>query len=311
MIDILIPTFNRSSDIEKNIAHLNAMMEVEGVMGEFRILVSDNCSTDATLRSLELAREQTQCEICVYRQETNIGLEKNAVFLLLQSDAEFVLYLGDDDFLPEDYLGFILQKIGSDGELASIVPGFSELYSDGVIKPARTADFDTRMYSGSFKSVLQLSYFGHQLSGVVHRRANLLDSYIENTELRNIYLFIFFLAYNNLRGNTYYAPKYQVLVSQNNCKDWAYDDSGLLTEIFKNYRILYPSDTVKRSLLCLRVAISQSWRLRIDGTIGQSVKAMLHIFRVGHVGLLVKIGLLFVYVYCYSKNIVSYIKRRM
>jgi len=314
MIDILIPTFNRELFLIKNILLLNEQAVKYDIFKNFRILVSNNNSTDDTKNVLLNVQKNIKIELILFEQTKNIGLEKNAIFLLEKSDAPFVMYLGDDDYLPDGYLSFILKKISSDINLSTIIPGFSSLYGDGSITPARTAKFDVKKFPPSLKSALELSNFGHQLSGLVLKRDGLFERYVANDELRNIYPFIFFVASNNLRGNSYYSPMHQVLVSQGNSKDWKYDESGLLTEILKNYKIALPNSPIKRLLLGLAFTIQQSWRLQIGirpNSIKKSILAYFHLCKNDSVDLAYKFILPFLYPYLYAKLIAVGVRNRL
>lgn len=309
MIDILIPTYNRSPFLIKNIILLDAQMVSDGISDKFRILVSNNCSTDDTKAVLESVGKNIKAKLKIYEQRSNIGLEKNAVFLLCESDSEFIIYLGDDDYLPDGYLKFITEIIDKDAEVTAIIPGFSGLYLDGSVLPARFANFEIKKYPPSLETAKEVSNFGHQLSGLFLKRNGLSENYLLKKRLRNIYPFIFFVAFNNLRGTTYYAPKFQVLVSQGNSKDWCYDDSGLLVDILKNFKILYPESWRKRLILSWSFAIKQSWRLRVGFNPWLAFKAFLHLLRSKDVDLSFKLSLVFLFPYTYSMQAIIFLKK--
>jgi hypothetical protein len=202
------------------------------------------------------------------------------------------MYIGDDDYLPRNYLKFIVNTIQADESVCAIIPGINSLYADGSTKPGRTAKFDCKRYAPGFMSALRLSCFGHQLSGILLKRDGLEKKYLRDPRYRNIYPFIFFLSYNNLRGSSYYAPMYRVLVSQGNSKDWGYDESGLLTEIFKNFNILFPQNPFKRFLLASSILKKQgSWRLRVGKNLSLSLNAMIHIWKNPSTDFLIKLFL--------------------
>jgi hypothetical protein len=188
------------------------------------------------------------------------------------------------------------------------------LYGDGSITPARTAKFNIKKFTPGLASALKLSSFGHQLSGLVLKRDGLYERYVADEKFRNIYLFIFFVAFNNLRGNSYYAPIHQVLVSQGNSKDWRYDESGLLTEILKNYQITYPHSPIKRLFLCHAFTVQQSWRLQIGirpSNIKKSIKAYIHLYKNDYLDMAYKASLLFLYPFLYAKLIAGGVRNRL
>lgn len=305
MIDILIPTYNRESHLIKNIYHLDKIIRTENLNEYFQLLISDNCSTDNTALMLKKHVKEIKLKTTIFQQEQNIGLENNSIFLLEKSKSNFIMYIGDDDYLPEGYLSYVINKINNEPLTSAIIPGISSLFADGSVMPARSALFDEMEYPPGFYTAYQISHFGHQLSGVLLKREGLYNEYTEKEKLRNIYPFIFFLAYNNLRGISYYAPKFKVLVSQSNSKDWAYDDSGLLTDILKNYKILYPSSPIKRLFLCVSIISKQRWRLRIDTSLSQALKSFIHLMTSKNVDLSVKLSLFLLYPYFYSRATLS------
>lgn len=310
MIDILIPTYNRSECLKKNILILWGQISKYELEQEVRILVSDNHSTDTTPDVLSEIGKDFPAQLKVYRQDRNIGLESNALFLLEKASSVYVMYLGDDDYLPDGYLAFVLEKIREES-IHCIIPGFSGLHPDGVVKQARTANFPFKKYAPGFLTVCELSNFGHQLSGLVTKREGLYEAYSEREECRNIYPFVFFVAYCMLRGCTYYAPKYQVLVSQGNSKDWRYDDSGLLIDIFKNYRIVFPREPIKAAWASIAFARAQPGRLRVGLNPINAIKAFAHLAASKEVSPLIKASLIVLYPYCYVEKSLSVLKRRI
>jgi len=306
MIDILIPTYNRSAELNKNIKLLIKEIKNFNLDKIVSLSISDNCSNDQTKTVVEEAlKDEKSITFQFYRQEENIGLERNAIFLLEKSQSEYVIYLGDDDFLPEGYLKYLVNKIKSESNLTCVIPGFSGLYSDGQIKPSRTAEFDEKLYHPSFKTVMALSQYGHQLSGILLKRNNLYNSYTKNKRLRNIYPFIYFTAYNNLAGKSIFAPYYQVLVSQSNSKDWNYDASGLLTEIFKNYKILFERSYIKRNIMNFVFMYKQNWRMRIGKDIKPMLDALLYLEKDKDIDMVTKVILPVFYLFVLTRKIVS------
>ena len=82
MIEILIPTYNRAGELIKNILHINQLIENEELRGKFRLIISNNASTDNTEAELEAVKAKVNLEMIVFKQNKNICLEKNAVFTL-------------------------------------------------------------------------------------------------------------------------------------------------------------------------------------------------------------------------------------
>ena len=309
MIEILMPTFNRSMVLVKNINLIDDLVKSEGLDNKFRIIISNNASTDDTEAALEKLTPFLSIDLIVFSQKENIGLEKNAVFTLEKATCEYVIFLGDDDFFPDGYLTK-LSEISESKQYGVVIPGVSALMPDGVIKVGRR-DLNSRSHVAGFKSLLDFSNFGHQLSGLFFKREGVVEAYKLDEKNRNIYLFIFFIGYVMKKENSLYLPEYQVLVTEGSLKDWSYDDSGLLTEIFRNFNALYPYSALNRFRLCLAFMNRQKWRMYFGKNPLTAVKSLLHLIRAREVSLILKMILPIVYLYFYISLIIGYIQRRI
>ena len=92
-LEILIPTYNRVKDLEKNLKILKDYIIKNKFLSEIRIIISDNNSTDSTEKMiLELKKDEVLNKLIKYnKQIENIGLEKNALDILSKSEAEYIM----------------------------------------------------------------------------------------------------------------------------------------------------------------------------------------------------------------------------
>ena len=113
MIDVLIPTYNRGSDVTANLQALQAQIAAADLWDQVQIIISDNASPDDTeaLVADFCQQKPSALQIAYHRNATNIGLEPNAVAVLEKATSPFVLFLGDDDFLAAGFLVYCLEKI--------------------------------------------------------------------------------------------------------------------------------------------------------------------------------------------------------
>jgi len=310
-LDILIPTYNRSDELAKDVRLLNRLIEREGGGGQYRILVSNNCSTDDTACVAESLRQESVIELVVFNQDQNLGGEGNVVFLLKRATAERVMIVGDDDYLPEGYLTEILRITEEHPETRAIVPGIASLYSDGTVLPERNERFECRRFARGRSSVRAISYLGHQISGIVFLRAGMLEAYLARPELRNIYPTVFFLGYSCEQGEVAYVPRLKILISQDNTKYWSYDPSGLLSEIFRNYRNLYPRQPLVRLSMCVVMMFKQPTRLGFGMNPLRALHAFFHLLFAPGVDPLVRITLPVVFPVLYLRRIIRYVMRRL
>lgn len=300
-IDILIPTYNRSGCLEKNLRLLNEQVSILSGSVTIQVIISDNNSQDATIPTVNALIKEIPLSVILLTSEENVGLEANTVKVLAASHAEFVMFLGDDDYLPDGYLQYAVDII-TEKKIGCLIPGFSALFDDGKVVAARGGH--KHIVAPSFKSVLMLSLYGHQLSGLLFRRSGVLGAYLKHPQFRNIYPFIYFVTYSLSREFSIFNPEFQVLVSQGNSKDWKYDDSGLLTHVFCNYEALWGAGSLRSILCCLRFVFAQSWRLRFSWLPFSSMKAVAHIFNSGNISMSVKIAILLAYPLLYVKEVV-------
>lgn len=265
MLSILIPTYNRDEFLIRNLHLLAGFITEAHLTDQVEILVSDNCSTDATRARLAEFQSITSIRLRVFHQPANVGLKANALFVLAQSTRPYVMYLGDDDYIERGYLTECVELIRQDPHLGAIVPNNYpvDIHLRGSYAFLRERMAETRCYGPSFKTLLAHSSKGSQLSGLVFRREGLLDKYVANG-VDNMYLFIYFLSVSILSGNTYLLVKYPVKVVQPvKKKDWNYGKDGLLNDLFDNYRHL-PIGGGKRYLLELKILYAQTMRYYFD-----------------------------------------------
>lgn len=304
-IDILIPTYNRSGCLEKNLRLLNEQVSILTGSVNIQVIISDNHSQDATIPTVNALIKEMPLSIILLTSEENVGLEANTVKVLAASHAEFVMFLGDDDYLPDGYLQYAVDMI-NEKKIGCLIPGFSALFNDGKVIDARGGH--KHIVAPSFKSVLMLSLYGHQLSGLLFRRSGVLDAYLKHPQFRNIYLFIYFVTYSLSREISIFNPEFQVLVSQGNSKDWKYDDSGLLTQMFCNYEALFGAGSFRSVLCCLRIIYVQPSRMRFSIIPLKSVKAVAHILRSKNISTSVKMAVFIAYPLFYMRGIVHSLK---
>lgn len=260
-LEILIPTFQRADCLKKNLEQL--CKEIKAIdSSAISIIISDNCSQDETKLVVEHAQaEHPDITINYYRQDSNIGLEPNVVSLMSKATGQYVMWLGDDDYLAPDYLKFVFNKISKDTILGAIIPGLQNLYSDGSITKGRIESFETKECDCGYQTVYDISHLAHQMSGIVLRREGLLDSYLEKEGYRNPYLFIYWTSRALFDHGGIYAPMYKTSITTFNTKDWGYNKVGLLDEVFKSY--YYFEDLVSEKELVellLRFSVLHSYR---------------------------------------------------
>jgi len=262
LISILLPTYNRAPFLIKNLEMLAGYIRKGNLQDKVEIVVSNNQSIDKTEEKVKLFQNKnTDIQLRYFTQTENIGLEKNALFVLKEAKGEYVMYLGDDDYIELDYMLESIKYI-NDKTIHCIIPANKPIDIKGnEITGGRDVNLQTKKYESGFNNCIANAWRGHQLSGLVLKREKLYESYLKYN-VNNIYLFIFFVSLSSLNGDTVHLTEYPVKITvvPQTSKDWNYGKDGLLNEIFDNYKKL-PLSNLKKTKLQLHHYRKQSWRL--------------------------------------------------
>ncbi len=301
LLEILIPTYNREPFLIKNLHLLESEISKLSNQNQVRVIISDNNSSDNTIRAVQDFSTTSFLDIVLLTEDANRGLEANALKILCAATAPWVMFLGDDDYLPTGYLDFVLSSIALD-DLGCIVPGSSRLYSDGSVSLVHGDELQPTFLEPGFKSVLKIAHFGHQLSGLTFLRNELMINKYINSGYRNIQLFIYFIAFNINTKKSIYAGNYTITVSHFNHRHWNFDESGLLIDNYLNYLLLYENNIFKAIICCISFTNRYTWRLRI-GSVRKSIESMSHILRSTRIPLSLKVSLTVYYIFALTFNV--------
>lgn len=241
LLSILIPTYNRSKSLLKNLYLLEKQILSNNLKEEINIVISNNMSSDNTDEVVCQFKNQTQINIEYYVQKCNIGLEKNLLFTLSVASSTWVMLLGDDDYIDDKYIANVVHNIKTNSKLYCIVPNYIGIEEvSGRVIYERESNAVRTNYPRGFESCLRLSWMAHQLSGLVFVRQDVLKEY-NSRKISNLYPQIFMLSFNILRGDALYLPEYPVRVTfiSQDRKDWNYGEDGLMNDICENYKKLH------------------------------------------------------------------------
>jgi len=98
LLSICIPTFNRVSYLRELLPRMLAQIQALDQKGTVEVVVSDNASTDDTgayCRSLNCS------EMVYFRNEVNIGGDRNFLACVGRSTGKYVWLFGDDELLED------------------------------------------------------------------------------------------------------------------------------------------------------------------------------------------------------------------
>jgi len=260
-LSILIPTYNRRQYVEENCRRLMACIEDNDLVDSVELVVSNNQSPDDTREVLDAIAANARVKLRIIHQPHNIGSVNNVLYLLGAATSEYILFLGDDDFIDDRYLPAVCDALRQ-RSLAAIIPSILAIGLNG--EPTgfgRDLKLPDREYPAGFHNCLANSWRGHQLSGVVFRRDGLAEA-CRDRGIDNMYLFVFLVAFSCLRGAVLHMTRYPVSVSSppQSKKEWSYGDDGLLSEMFDNYKRLQGITNWQRFRLEQTILDRQYWR---------------------------------------------------
>lgn len=123
-VTVALPTYNRASLLEQQLAWIETA--VSGIEEQCEILISDNCSTDATPAVIEAwCARQNLPHLRIQRQPENIGAVRNIAWCIWQAAGRHVWTISDDDLIDDDALRFVVKMITEEPDLALLLLNFS------------------------------------------------------------------------------------------------------------------------------------------------------------------------------------------
>ena len=108
LLTVSIPTWNRATYLRLNLEQLACQLEKKSQ--DIEILISDNCSTDATPKVVAEFLHKG-LPIRSIRNSENIGSDRNIAQCFNEAAGRYVLILADDDLLVDDALSLILDLL--------------------------------------------------------------------------------------------------------------------------------------------------------------------------------------------------------
>jgi glycosyltransferase involved in cell wall biosynthesis len=128
-VTVGIPTFNRARLLAEAIDSVLAQ-----TYGDFRLIVSDNASTDETPSVVASIADE---RLDYVRADENIGMVGNFNRLIELAETEFLMILFDDDRLYPEYLSSVLELLEQDPGVGLVHTAFDEIDIDSrVLKHA-------------------------------------------------------------------------------------------------------------------------------------------------------------------------------
>lgn len=141
-LTIAIPTYNRSSYLDKNLS----ILYEEQKQSNFGILISNNGSNDDTINVINKWQNKLK-NIQTNHFLKNKGWTHNFNYCLKETDTEYVILLGDDDFIEKGFLKQITSYIDKKHVDLIFLKSYnnekkSNFKSNRIISPIKLNSFD-------------------------------------------------------------------------------------------------------------------------------------------------------------------------
>lgn len=109
-LSILIPTYNRAPKLARVLHNIDSELARSSLAGRVDVLVSDNASTDSTPQVLASFRPASY-RLSSFRQQTNLGLDANTLFLYQRAASDYIWFFADDDTLLPGAIDKVLRAL--------------------------------------------------------------------------------------------------------------------------------------------------------------------------------------------------------
>jgi glycosyltransferase involved in cell wall biosynthesis len=130
-LSVVMPTYNRASDLERQLAWLHG--ELTALEVTWDVAVFDNCSTDETPEVLARWRERFGADrFRVVRHDHNIGGLPNLVASVEGSRGRWVWTVGDDDPIHDGTTQFVVDELRRQPDLSLFFLNFRGIKSGAV-----------------------------------------------------------------------------------------------------------------------------------------------------------------------------------
>lgn len=150
LLTVAIPTFNGAGSIARALSSVLS----QAVLG-IEVLVSDNCSLDATASTVAAYKDLFPC-VNYYRNSRNLGYDRNVDLAMRRARGDFVWLLGDDDIILPGAIDIVLNAISANADCGVIYVNYPHANrlrrSSGRVLSGGDEFFDRTLFKSGFVS---------------------------------------------------------------------------------------------------------------------------------------------------------------
>ncbi|MCZ2460039.1 MAG: glycosyltransferase [Chitinophagales bacterium] len=148
LVTVGIPTYNRAKGLERTL-----LCMLNQTYKNLEILISDNCSTDPSVKELLRKYSQSDKRIKYFVQEKNLSIIPNFQFLIDKASGRYFMWAADDDEWDSNFIDVCLNGLLNEPEAVACIADVTIVNLDGK-KDTRTIT-QGFMYSNLYRRMFQ------------------------------------------------------------------------------------------------------------------------------------------------------------
>jgi len=254
LISICILTYNRANLLKECLESIYPQ-----VTSDIEVVVSENASQDNTKEVVQKFQSKIS-NLRYFRNNANIGPEKNMFRVIRKAKGKYILFVGDDDILMENALGEIKNALSKNSSKNIGVILSSRRIFDNLSKrelPPIEYFNDDRFFHPGRESLLGLFLYAHGLSGIFIKR-DLIDIQGAQRYIGTFYAQMFFVGKALKISSGVYIKKPLVIIRINTKKYWDYPPDFMAKPVIKMIYELTEDKPkyIRRTLIRKRIKFS-------------------------------------------------------
>jgi glycosyltransferase involved in cell wall biosynthesis len=127
-VTIGLPVYNGSETLTRAFDQMLAQS-----YRNFRLIVSDNASTDDTQRICERYAKLDE-RIVYQRRQTGVSASENFRGLVMEATTPYFMWISHDDIWHSEFIAKCIERLKSRPEVVCVVPRSNHIYADGTIR---------------------------------------------------------------------------------------------------------------------------------------------------------------------------------
>jgi glycosyltransferase involved in cell wall biosynthesis len=219
-LSVLIPTYNRAGSLERCLRSV-----LSSKLSSMEVVVSDNASPDFTQDIIASFRDP---RLRAWRNDTNIGVEKNIQLVLEASRGKWVFYLTDDDCLLPKALEKLIAVLRANDDVGVLLSPLRQTKEDGTpVSDYRFLERNGRLDPG-LDALTHLIPGTHIISRMTMRR-EWLDLQAVKRQTGSLYPQTYMAGIILKEHPGYYLDEFLVCHTVGNKTFWDYPDDFMVS----------------------------------------------------------------------------------